>query len=127
MSRYSYQLYPDLSAFLKEIKENGISTEILEKIIERHRKNYQYNKDLYERYMTLKESVPIYSRTPRFEEDSPINNKINNDFFSEIVDFKTGYFAGRPITYGYNKGEESEEETGNTGCWNGKIRYANLP
>lgn len=112
MSRYSYQLYPDLSAFLKEIKEKGISTEILQKIIERHRKNYQYNKDLYERYMTLKESVPIYSRTPRFEEDSPINNKINNDFFSEIVDFKTGYFAGRPITYGYNKGEESEEETG---------------
>lgn len=112
MSRYSYQLYPDFSAFLREIRQNGITTALLHKIIERHQNNYLYNKELYERYETLKESVPIYSRRPRFEEEHPINNKMNNDFFSEIVDFKTGYFAGRPIAYGYSKGEEAEEVTG---------------
>ena len=112
MSRYSYQLYPDLAAFLPEIRQNGISAGLLQKIIERHQNNYLYNKGLYDRYQTLKEELPIYSRAPRFDEENPINNKINNDFFSEIVDFKTGYFAGRPIAYGYSKGEEAEEMTG---------------
>lgn len=112
MSRYSEELYPDLSAFLKEIKQNGISVEILQKIIKRHQKNSLYNKYLYERYMTLKESVPIFNREPRFEEEHAINNKINNDFFSEIIDFKTGYFSGRPITYGYSESQESEDVTG---------------
>lgn len=112
MSRFSYQLYPDFSAFINEIRQNGISTGLLQKIIERHQNNYIYNKGLYDRYQTLKEELPIYSRKPRFDEENPINNKINNDFFSEIVDFKTGYFAGRPIAYGYSKGEEAEEVTG---------------
>ena len=112
MSRYSYQLYPDLSAFLPKIKQNGISEGLLQKIIERHQQNYLYNKSLYERYMTQRDAIPIFNRSPRFEEDKPINNKINNDFFSEITDFKTGYFAGRPISYGYSKGEEAEEATG---------------
>lgn len=112
MSRYSYQLYPDFSCFLPEIRENGMSEELLQKIIDRHQQNYLYNKSLYDRYMTQKDSVPIFSRTPRFEEDKPINNKLNNDYMSEIVDFKTGYFAGRPIAYGYSKGEEAEEATG---------------
>lgn len=112
MSRYSYQMYPDFSCFLPEIRENGMSEGLLQKIIERHQQNYLYNKSLYERYMTQRDAIPIFNRSPRFEEDKPINNKINNDFFSEIVDFKTGYFAGRPISYGYSKGEEAEEATG---------------
>lgn len=112
MSRYSYQQYPDLTAFLTELRQNGINAELLNKIIDRHINNAAYNKSLYDRYMTTKDSVPIFSRQPRFEEDKPINNKINNDFLSEIVDFKTGYFAGRPVSYGYSKGEEAEEVTG---------------
>ena len=81
MSRFTYQLYPDLSAFINEIRQNGISTGLLQKIIERHQNNYIYNKGLYDRYQTLKEELPIYSRKPRFDEENPINNKINNDFF----------------------------------------------
>ena len=61
--------------------------------------------------MTLDGELPIFKRKPRFSDDV-INNKINNDFFSEIVDFKTGYFAGEPISYGYSKGEEAESVTG---------------
>lgn len=112
MSRKTKQLYPDLSAFVTEIEQNGISPQLLWKIINKHRPNSKYNEELYHRYMTMEDAVPIFKREPRFEENNPINNTINNDFFSEIVDFKTGYFAGTPISYGYSTTEEAEETTG---------------
>ena len=112
MSRYEFQCYPDLTSYVDEIKANGITPLLLQQIIARHQNNAIYNKGLYDRYQTLNGAVPISNRAPRFDEEHPINNKINNDFLSEIVDFKTGYFAGRPIAYGYSKGEEAEEDTG---------------
>lgn len=108
--RKKRDLYPDLRAFIDVIEKEGISVELLQKIIQRHSYNSKYNKKLYERYRT--EDVPIRNRKPRFEEEKPINNKLNNDFFGEIIDFKTGYFAGTPIKYGYSTGEEAEEDTG---------------
>lgn len=110
--RKLYQLYPDYSAECRELNENGFSLDLLYKIINKHKNNSRYNRKLYERYMTVDESVPIMKRKPRFDEEKPINNRINNDFFSEIIDFKTGYFAGKPIAYGYNKGEEAEATSG---------------
>ena len=56
--------------------------------------------------------MPIFDREPRYDEADPINNKINNDFFGEIIDFKTGYFAGTPISYSYDGTTEAEEVTG---------------
>lgn len=114
MARTLQQLYPDYSAEVEEIKKNGITESLLQKIIAKHKYNALYNRKLYKRYMAIEGAVPIFDRTPRFKEENPINNKINNDFFSEIVDFKTGYFAGKPITYSYSKGEEAEEDTGGT-------------
>lgn len=111
-NRTLLQLYPDYTGELKELKKNGFSLDLLYKIINKHKQNALFNKNLYDRYMTVEGSVPIMRRTPRFNEQDPINNKINNDFFSEIVDFKTGYFAGKPIAYGYSRGEEAEETTG---------------
>lgn len=113
MSRNITELYPDFSDEITELRKNGITVDLLYKIIQKHRYNSKYNKELYNRYRTLENEVPIFKRKPRFNEDV-INNKINNDFFSEIVDFKTGYFAGEPISYGYSKGAESEEVTGGT-------------
>lgn len=112
MNRNLSQLYPDYTSEIEEIRKNGITTELLQKIIQKHKGNANYNRQLYKRYMVISKEVPIFEREPRFNEDKPINNKINNDFFSEIVDFKTGYFAGKPIAYGYSKGEEAEEVTG---------------
>ncbi len=112
MSRNLRQLYPDYTDEIEEIKKNGISEALLHKIIAKHKSNAIYNRKLYRRYMALDGAVPIFERKPRFDEPDPINNKINNDFFGEIVDFKTGYFAGKPITYSYSKGEEAEEDTG---------------
>jgi len=110
--REKVELYPDYSAYIEYIDKNGIDYQILQKIIEKHRYNRKYNKDLYERYQTIKNKVPIFEREPRFNEETPINNKINNDFFGEIIDFKVGYFAGKPIAYSYSRTDESEEVTG---------------
>ena len=114
MSRKLNQLYPDFNAYIDFIDENGVSPEIIYKIINKHRGNSKYNENLYKRYQTLDGSLPIFKREPRFKENKPINNKVNNDFFSEIVDFKTGYFAGEPIAYGYSDTEEAKETTGGT-------------
>lgn len=104
-------LYPDYTAEIEELDTNGLTTELLQKIIYKHRYNSRYNKSLHDRYKVVKEGLPIANRRPRFDNEK-INNKINNDFFGEIVDFKTGYFAGKPISYYYSKTDESEEDTG---------------
>lgn len=117
--RNQYQLYPDYKAEIKEIEDKGISEELIKKIIEKHANNAEYNKSLYNRYKCIDGYVPITTREPRFKMKSvngktpkQINNKINNDFFSEITDFKVGYFAGKPIAYNYSRTDESEEDTG---------------
>lgn len=106
------EMYPDLTAFVDEIDKNGISPELLYKVIQRHRNNSMYNKGLWERYMSINSGVPIFDREPRYEEENPINNKLNNDFFGEIIDFKVGYFAGVPFAYGYSDTDEAEDTTG---------------
>ena len=112
-TRSIYELVPDFSAEIEEINNNGITTELLQKIIEKHAPNAEYNYMLYQRYMGVLEGVPIFRRQPRYEgEENAINNQVNNDFFSEIVDFKTGYFAGEPIVYGYSSNDEAVEMTG---------------
>ncbi len=113
MSRSINNEYPSYSAEIEYINANGVDTYILHKIINKHRANASYNRKLYGRYKTSTAAVPIFGRQPRFNDDV-INNKVNNDFFSEIVNFKTGYFAGEPISYGYSKSTEAEEVTGGT-------------
>lgn len=44
MPRNETQLYPDFSAYIKEIDENGISAELVNKIINRHMGNSAYNR-----------------------------------------------------------------------------------
>ena len=109
MSRTKMELLPEFSAELEEIRKSDITKDLLQKIIAKHKANAVYNRNLYERYMTLKESVPVFGRQPRYEDDD-INNKINNDFFGEIVDFKTGYFAGNPIAYSRSEERDVEKE-----------------
>ena len=56
--------------------------------------------DLYGRYIVHKEDVPIFTRV--VPDYNKINNTINNDFFSEIIDTKVGYMLGNPIVYSLN-------------------------
>ena len=48
----------------------------------------------------------------RQQAESAINNRVNNDFFSEINDIKVGFCAGRPANYTYGDDYQAEEETG---------------
>lgn len=111
--RNSYQFYPDYSAFIEYIDENGVSPEIISKIIRKHSSNILFNRSLYDRYRLCEEEIPIFRRSPRFDDgDNVVNNKIHNTFVSEIVNQKVGYFVGRPLKYMYNDTEESISETG---------------
>ena len=113
MIRTESELFPKFTAEIEEIRNNGITEELLNKIITKHLSNATYNKNLYKRYEAIAGGVPIFDRQPRYEEEKdPINNKVNNDFFGEIVDFKVGYFAGSPATYSYSVGDEAEKVTG---------------
>lgn len=112
MPRSEYELYPDFQAEIDEIDRVGISDALLNKIIDKHAANRMYNWNLHKRYEVLDGEVPIFQRIPRFDEENPVNNKVNNDFFGEIVDFKTGYFAGKPAVYSYADTVESKEDTG---------------
>lgn len=116
MSRTREQKYPDYAAHIEAIENGGITDELLRKIIKKHLPNAECSKQLIERYEALEDGVPIFSRRPRFDDnDDAINNRINNDFFSEIVDFKTGYFAGNPVAYSYSDTRESLDDTGDAG------------
>lgn len=108
--RLRSELYPDYCAEIEDIERRGITEILLKKIINDHSANASRNKKLYDRYRNIIDSVPIFKRETRFED--AINNKINNDFFSEIIDSKVSYFAGKAVLYKYGDDAESEEETG---------------
>lgn len=114
MARNEIQLLPEFTAELEEIRAKGINKELLYKILQKHLPNAEYNKLLYKRYMAIQDGVPIFNRQERYKDKKKniLNNKVNNDFFSEIVDFKVGYFAGEPISYSYSETDEAEEVTG---------------
>lgn len=112
--------YPDYTAeieALDDLKGKGeYETELpklLKLIIDKHRPNSLHTKKLYGRYKTLDTAVPIFQRKPKYkDDDTTINNKINNDFFGEIIDFFVGYFG--TVTYSYSETEESQNTTGGT-------------
>ena len=111
--RTGKQKYPDYTAEIEAIENGGITDALVQRIIQKHQNNANYNKALIERYEAQEDGVPIFKRTPRFgDSDDAINHKLNNDFFSEIIDFKVGYFAGNPIGYSYSNTDESLEDTG---------------
>ena len=97
------ELYPDYSGFIPVLESGGINDSLLNKIIQKHQSCRNHMISLYGRYKTLEEYVPIFSREPRFKhEDNEIkelNNRVNNDYFSEIVDIKVGYFSGSCRVY----------------------------
>ena len=117
-TRHKSQKYPDFTAEIEAIEKGGITDKLLNRIIKKHKPNADYNLRLIDRYEALAEHVPIFNREPRFTDGDKtdiINHTINNDFFSEIVDFKTGYFAGNPIAYSYADTHEALTDTAEEG------------
>jgi SPP1 family phage portal protein len=82
-------------------ENNGEPTpKLLKKIIDEFEPLKQRMINRYERYKASEKGVPIFTR--EFKGDGnkdKVNNKLNNDFFSEIIDTKIGYMFGLPISY----------------------------
>ena len=103
--------YPDYTAELRVLRENGgvPDVKLVQRILQKHEPNAAYSRKLYERYTGA--GVPIYDRKPRFDDGAALNNRVNHDFFGEIVDFKTGYFAGMPVGYSYAVTQDAKDTT----------------
>ncbi|NKW95829.1 phage portal protein [Bacillus toyonensis] len=82
-------------------EQNGEPTpKLLKRIIDEFEPLKQRMTNRYERYKASEKGVPIFIR--EFKGDGnkdKVNNKLNNDFFSEIIDTKIGYMFGLPISY----------------------------
>lgn len=98
-----------MQAYLNLLKNNPVTADIVEQMIQEHEPEHNRMKNLYQRYKASVEGVPILTRKPveyeDFETDSvkridnKVNNKLNNSFDADIVDTKTGYMFGHPISY----------------------------
>ena len=97
----------DYTAEIMQLREYGPSPELIKAIIGKFLPRRAQMYRLYERYRATMEGVPILTR--RLADLQEVNNKVNDDFFSEIIDIKTGYFAGKPITYSYAKDADGYE------------------
>jgi len=91
---------------LKELN-GAVTSEIIKDLINDHAPDRERMVELYERYKGTKHGVPVLTR--EFEDKNKVNNKLNNDYFAEIVDTKVGYFAGEPISYMLDKEAENYE------------------
>jgi len=98
-----------MNEYLNLLKNNHITADIVEMMIKDHEPDHKRMKRLYERYKASLEGVPILQRTPvEYEDfetatikriDNKVNNRLNNAFDADIVDTKTGYMFGYPISY----------------------------
>ncbi|PFD12356.1 MULTISPECIES: phage portal protein [Bacillus cereus group] len=82
-------------------EQNGEPTpKLLKKIIDEFEPLKKQMINRYERYKASETGLPIFTR--EFKGDGnkdKVNNKLNNDFFSEIIDTKIGYMFGLPVSY----------------------------
>jgi len=88
------------------IQTSGVDSDLIKGLIKDNGPRLQEMEDLYERYKTSEDGVPIKTREyfiDGVKQEGKINNRVNNDFFSEIIDTKIGYFVGQPITYMMDK------------------------
>lgn len=98
---------------LYQLPEQQIDAKLIKYYIDKSQKRSDEMFNLYKRYCVEKEGVPIMSRRYMIdneEQKDKINHKINNDFFSEIVDIKVGFFAGVPITVMLDKKPYTTEQ-----------------
>lgn len=85
----------DFTYELEKLDGGDRSPDLIKQIIDKHEGRAKKIKAFYERYKT--DDVPIFKRTT--DDPMEINNQLNNDFFSEIIDVRTGYFSGNEVSY----------------------------
>ena len=90
-----------------------ITVENLKSIIDDCKDRHDFMYKLHLRYKTDPEGTPIKTREymiDQVKQTGKINNHLNNDFFSEIVDTKIGFFVGVPIVYAVDEKSYGESE-----------------
>lgn len=107
-----------MNEYLQALREN-INPKLLGVILEAFRPQADHLRELYGRYKTATEAVPVLHRGPiEYEDfetatikrlDNKVNNRLNNAFDAEIVDTKVGYMFGNPITYEVDSGDAKTE------------------
>ncbi|MFJ9462142.1 phage portal protein [Viridibacillus arvi] len=115
-----------MQEFISLIKEQGITPEIIQKMIEAHKVDHDRMIRQYDRYKA--DVVPIMMReAAEYEDfetgrakriDNKVNNQLNNSFDSEIIDTKVGYMFGHPISYNTDEQEALEDVVAEFGIRN---------
>jgi SPP1 family phage portal protein len=82
---------------------NEITGKLIGDIVFENRTRHHHQITLYERFKGTKEGLPILRRTFPIENTSKINSQLANDFFSDIINTKIGYFMGNPVSYKLTK------------------------
>ena len=90
-------------------KGNAITSEMIAELIKDHADMSKRTLGLYERYCVEEHAVPIFNREFT-DSGNKINNKMNNDFFKEIIDTKLGYIIGKPVVYNIDKNAYESDE-----------------
>ncbi|MEH6439362.1 phage portal protein [Bacillus sp. JHAA] len=98
-----------MKEYINLIRQSGINGDIIKMMINEHVPVREKLMRLYARYKADPAGVPILTRsiidygsagTDKVQRiDDKVNNKLNNSFDSEIIDTKTGYMFGHPISY----------------------------
>lgn len=101
---YSFDI-PEFTDLIIDLKDGAAHSDVIPELITRHAAHRERMLLNQKRYRTDRKGVPIFSR--KLERDVTTDNRINNDYFSEIVDMKTGYFAGRAAAYSYDSNESN--------------------
>lgn len=97
-------MLPDFSYEIERIQQGGITPDLVKRILKKFEPRQTEMMGLYLRYLADRRGVPIFRR--RLDDNRKVNNMLANDYLGEIVDMKTGYFAGNPISYNYSKDVE---------------------
>ncbi|WP_028982848.1 phage portal protein [Sporolactobacillus terrae] len=104
--------------YIPKIREQGVTVELIESLINDHSEDHKRMEHLYRRYKAAHDDgVPIFDRSPADYKtddmkgvarlDNKVNNKLNNSFDSDIVDTKVGYMYGHPISYSVVDGSDT--------------------
>ena len=110
---FEHEINNKLSKYTGEIRatitEEGISPSLLSEIISLHTIKALKMIDKHKRYRTDESALPIFKR--QMPDSNKIDNKLVNDFFSEIVDTKTGYMFGNPVVMQVDKSMVEDAST----------------
>ena len=85
--------------FNVEVESARIDPTFLSELINAHSRKIAPK---YKKYQRLYENKHRILNRPKVDENKP-NNRISNDFFSQIIDNTVGYFLGNPIIFNYTE------------------------